>query len=80
MILDIPDNKKIPLIDRVKIQLVINALKQFNNNRTKAAKFIGVSSRTIRHWISYYDQLKSYRIKLVSKSPYWDDTSKWKRS
>lgn len=79
MIIEIPDNPTLPLIDKVKIQLVIIAAKNCNT-RNDMAKFIGISIRTLREWLRTYEELKElYRPPHKSNSPYWDDNPSWYR-
>ena len=47
----------IPTLWEVEKQLILAALKQCNNNRTHAAKLIGISLRTIRNKLAEYRKL-----------------------
>ena len=43
-------------IDEMEKRLILRTLKQTDNNRTKAAKILGVSVRTIRNKLNQYKE------------------------
>ena len=53
---DLRTASAIPTLNELERQLIFAALKRCNNNRTHAAKLIGISLRTLRNKLSEYRQ------------------------
>jgi transcriptional regulator with PAS, ATPase and Fis domain len=47
-------NKRSDVLDNMKKEALIAALKSSNGNRTKASKSLNISVRTIRNWIKRF--------------------------
>ena len=60
MIIEIPDNSPDKLVS-ARIQITIQALAIYNNNKMRSAKFIGISIRTLRNWINRTPELARFR-------------------
>lgn len=50
-----PNSDEIPKIDQMEQQMIIKAIKQCNGNKTRAAKLLGVSLRTLYRKINRYN-------------------------
>ena len=61
--------EKMPTLAEIELDLIIAALKRSRNNRTHAAKLIGISLRTLRN------KLSDYRKVLGGPIPEIDDSS-----
>lgn len=56
----------LPTLDQLEKDLIFAALKRCNNNRTHAAKMIGISLRTLRNKLSEYRQA-GYREAMITR-------------
>lgn len=60
------DLDTLPTLDQLEKDLIFAALKRCNNNRTHAAKMIGISLRTLRNKLSEYRQA-GYREAMITR-------------
>ena len=56
----------LPTLDQLEKDLIFAALKRCNNNRTHAAKMIGISLRTLRNKLSDYRKA-GYREAMITR-------------
>jgi transcriptional regulator with PAS, ATPase and Fis domain len=56
----------LPTLDQLEKELIFAALKRCNNNRTHAAKMIGISLRTLRNKLSDYRKA-GYREAMITR-------------
>jgi DNA-binding NtrC family response regulator len=62
-ILDIDENASLPVqVDNLEKRLVINALKQTNNNQLKASKILGISERNLRYRLEKWGMKKDKEL------------------
>lgn len=45
----------------LKIEHVVIVLSYYEGNKSYAAKALGVSLRTLRYWVAWYDELKEFK-------------------
>jgi hypothetical protein len=54
-------------LEEVEKQVILAALKFFQQNRTKAAESLGISTRTIQNKLNYYNGVKDESDSLSSE-------------
>jgi hypothetical protein len=83
MLIEIPDEES-DKINCMNVKLALYALEKFNYVKLHAAKFIGISPRTLRMWVNRYPELHPYKVEPPYKwggNEKWgmyNDTNKWK--